>query len=146
MFHEDKCDLCGDCLAECKYIDYDRKAAIAEFSALIEGRPTNILKECITCAACNEICPQDANPFDLICRTQEETNALEIPEAVIHAFDSMCKGENRSRGGRAENRRFLLALSDLACRARSRARYSMSSRISGVRTISATSGGCTWEC
>jgi ferredoxin len=99
MFHEDKCDLCGDCLAECKYIDYDREAAIAEFTALIEGLPTNIVKECVTCAACNEICPQGANPFDLICRTQEETNALEIPDAVVERFDAMCKGENRIERG-----------------------------------------------
>jgi len=94
MFHEDKCDVCGDCLVECQYIDYDREAAISEFSALLKGHPTNIVKECITCAACNEICPQDANPFDLICRTQEETSALAVPEAVVQTFDSMCKGEN----------------------------------------------------
>ena len=99
MFHEENCDLCGDCLVECKYIDYDREAAIAEFSALIEGRPTNIVQDCITCAACNETCPQDANPFDLICRTQEETNALAVPEAVVQSFDSMCKGENEVKKG-----------------------------------------------
>ena len=88
MFYRDKCDLCGDCLVECTYTDYDREAAIAEFTALVEGRPTNIVKECITCAACNELCPQDANPFDLICRTQEETNALEVPDAIVQMFDS----------------------------------------------------------
>ncbi|GAB4329902.1 MAG: (Fe-S)-binding protein [Candidatus Abyssubacteria bacterium] len=99
MFHKERCDLCGDCLVECKYTDYDREGAIAEITALMEGRPTNIAKQCITCAACNEVCPQDANPFDLICEVQEKTNALEVPDAVIQMFDSMCKGRNEVRQG-----------------------------------------------
>ena len=86
MFDRSKCDLCGDCIVECKYTDYDRESAIAEITALIEGRPTNIVKECITCVACNEICEKGANPFDLICETQEKTNALEVPEAVVQMF------------------------------------------------------------
>jgi Fe-S oxidoreductase len=99
MFYEDKCDFCGDCLVECKYTDYDRESAIAEFKALVEGKPTTIAKECITCVACNEICPQGANPFDLICKVQEETNALEVPDAVVQMFDSMCKGQNEVTKG-----------------------------------------------
>ena len=39
MFLPEKCDLCDDCLVECKYINYERTAAIAESAALIEGRP-----------------------------------------------------------------------------------------------------------
>ena len=88
MFYRDRCDLCGDCLVECQYTDYDRESAIAEFTRLVEGQPTNIVKECITCAACNEVCPQEANPFDLICQTQEKTNALEVPEAIVQMFES----------------------------------------------------------
>lgn len=99
MFDRSKCDLCGDCIVECKYTDYDRESAIAEITALIEGRPTNIVKECITCVACNEICEKGANPFDLICETQEKTNALEVPEAVVQMFDSMCKGHNEISKG-----------------------------------------------
>jgi Fe-S oxidoreductase len=65
----------------------------------MKGNPSNVVKECVTCAACNEICPQGANPFDLICRTQEETNALEVPEAVVEGFALMCKGENEIKRG-----------------------------------------------
>ena len=100
MFHKERCDLCGDCLVECKYTDYDREGAVAEMTALIEGRPTNIAQQCITCVACNEVCPQDANPFDLISDIQEKTNALEVPETVVQMFDSMCKGHNEVRKGK----------------------------------------------
>ena len=99
MFNKEKCDLCGDCLVECKYTDYDRESAIAEMTALVEGGPTDIVKQCITCAACNEVCEKGANPFDLICETQEKTNALEVPEAIVQMFDSMCKGSNEVRKG-----------------------------------------------
>ena len=88
MFYREKCDLCGDCLVECKYTDYDRDGAIAEMTALIEGRPTDIVKQCITCVACNEVCKEGANPFDLICDVQEKTNALEVPEAIAQMFDA----------------------------------------------------------
>lgn len=30
MFHKDKCDLCGDCLVECKSNEYNREVAIAQ--------------------------------------------------------------------------------------------------------------------
>jgi Fe-S oxidoreductase len=100
MFYKEKCDLCGDCLVECAYTDYDREGAIAQMTALIEERPTDIVTQCITCAACNEVCPKGANPFDLICRTQEETGALGVPEAIVQMFDSMCKGRNEVRKGK----------------------------------------------
>jgi Fe-S oxidoreductase len=99
MFYRERCDLCGDCLVECKYTDYNRESAIAEMEALIDGRPTNIAKQCITCAACNEVCPQKANPFDLICEIQEKTDALGVPEPVVQMFDSMCKGRNEIKKG-----------------------------------------------
>lgn len=100
MFHRKKCNLCGDCLVECKFTSYDRKAAIEEMTALIHGRPTNIVKECITCAACNEICPQGANPFDLICKTMEETGSLELPEAVIEMYEARHQMPNEIRKGK----------------------------------------------
>ncbi|GAB4332948.1 MAG: (Fe-S)-binding protein [Candidatus Abyssubacteria bacterium] len=99
MFERANCDLCGDCLVECQHTDYDREGAIAEMTALIEGKPTVIAKQCITCAACNEVCEKGANPFDLICETQEKTNALEVPDEVVSMFDYMCKGRNEVRKG-----------------------------------------------
>ena len=85
MFDRSKCDLCGDCLVECLYVNYDREKAVQEMIALIEDREAEILKECITCVACNEYCTKGANPFDLICRLQEKTNALMLPEKLYTA-------------------------------------------------------------
>ena len=82
MWDVSKCDLCGDCLVRCQYVDYDREKAVQQITDLIDGKPAEILKECVTCCACNEYCPAGANPFDLINRMQEENKSLPIPEKM----------------------------------------------------------------
>lgn len=99
MFDRSKCNLCGDCLVECMYNDYDRKSAIAERTALIEGRPTDIAKKCITCLSCNEVCEKGANPFGLIAEVQEKTNALEVPQEVISMMEHTFQESNEIRKG-----------------------------------------------
>ena len=83
MFDKSKCTLCGDCLVRCQYTDYTQEKAIEDFKVLIEGGDAEILRQCITCAACNEYCREGANPFDLICELQEEKGSLPIPDALL---------------------------------------------------------------
>ncbi len=72
MFKQELCNLCGDCLVECQWIDADRDQAIEWMQLMIAGEKTPVLQQCITCYACNEICLQDANPFDLLASLQEK--------------------------------------------------------------------------
>ena len=72
MFKPDLCNLCGDCLVACQWIDIERDQAILSLRAMIDGEETSVLKQCITCFGCNEICPEKANPFDLIAELQEK--------------------------------------------------------------------------
>ncbi len=80
MFDPSQCDLCGDCFVKCFYIDYDRKKARREMAALIAGERAEILSQCFTCIACNEYCPNGANPFDRISELQDKYQTLDIPE------------------------------------------------------------------
>ena len=41
---------------------------------------------CITCGACNQVCPTQANPFDLINERQEQIGALGIPNEAFERF------------------------------------------------------------
>ncbi len=41
-----------------------------------------MLRQCITCYACNEICPRKANPFDLIAALQEKYDVFSSKEAA----------------------------------------------------------------
>ncbi|MFH1092009.1 MAG: (Fe-S)-binding protein [Pseudomonadota bacterium] len=72
MFKADLCNLCGDCLALCPWQDIGRDQAVAWKQEMIAGGRTPALDGCITCYACQEICPQDARPFDLMAELQEK--------------------------------------------------------------------------
>ena len=87
MWDASKCDLCGDCLVKCLYVDYDKDRAVAEIKVLMEGKEAEILSKCITCCACREYCPTGADPYDLICRMQERTGAFPISEDAVAWFD-----------------------------------------------------------
>lgn len=86
MFQEAKCDLCGDCLVECHYADFSREKAISEIKALVNGQRADILTQCVTCIACNENCPQDADPFDLIITSIEKTAPFMVPPQSLEMF------------------------------------------------------------
>ena len=83
MFHEERCDFCGDCLTRCAYVDYDKERAASEIRALIDGKEAPILSSCITCYACNEYCPQEARPFDLILERMEEYHSFPVPPEMV---------------------------------------------------------------
>jgi Fe-S oxidoreductase len=89
MFIEEKCDLCGDCLVLCPYVDYERDEAIGQFKSLMQGGTPAILEECVTCVACNQFCRKGANPFDLILSRHEETGILDIPEENSQLFRNL---------------------------------------------------------
>jgi len=86
MFYKDKCTLCGECLMKCPYLAYPEEKAKKEFKKLIDGEPTPVTADCITCAACNMFCPEDANPFDLINDRQEETGTFKMTEEALTFF------------------------------------------------------------
>jgi Fe-S oxidoreductase len=81
MFYPDRCDVCGDCLVTCQWIDADREQAARWMTQMMNGEQAPPVNQCITCYACNEICPRDANPFDLIADLQE-TSAI-VPRETV---------------------------------------------------------------
>lgn len=89
MFNLSKCNLCGDCLVECQFVDYPREKAIEEFQLLMNGNDAEILKECVTCMACNEYCSKGANPFDLISALQEQKQSITVPPETLGLFAQM---------------------------------------------------------
>ena len=80
MFHAERCKLCGDCLVNCMFNEYTREEAIAERQALMDGKWAPILRNCASCHACNERCPQKANPWDLIGRLQGRYREVDTGE------------------------------------------------------------------
>ena len=86
MWNASKCDLCGDCLVKCLYVDYDKESAAGDIRDLMDGRPAAILSKCVTCCACREYCPTGADPFDLILRAMEKHKAYPVSPEGVNMF------------------------------------------------------------
>ena len=82
MFDLGKCVQCGECLATCQWNDLDQESGAVAMAKMINGETTAALESCITCYACNEYCPNHANPFDLFAHLQEQHRLLLSPEDV----------------------------------------------------------------
>ena len=92
MWDASKCDLCGDCLVKCRYVDYDKDRAVAEIRLLMEGKEADILNDCITCIACNDYCPTGADPSNLIFRMQEKIDTSPVVLNGKPFLDEFAKG------------------------------------------------------
>jgi ferredoxin len=103
MFREDQCTLCGDCLAECLYIQIGEEESRREFQNLINGKPSRVISECVSCMACDELCPEKANPFSLIIRRQEESGEFnrfeKIRDNMKGAYSIPTTIQKGARGG-----------------------------------------------
>jgi Fe-S oxidoreductase len=87
MFLENNCTVCGECLTECPYIEIDEEEARGEFRRLIDGEPSRVISQCVSCMRCDEICPEKANPFSLIIKRQEEQNEISRFEKARKAME-----------------------------------------------------------
>ena len=100
MWDAAKCDLCGDCLVKCRYVDYDKEKAAREIKLLMEGKAADILDRCITCNACFQYCPTGADPADLIYKMIEKIGTGSLVTTFKPFIDSVTRAfEEGSDGG-----------------------------------------------
>ena len=92
MWDASKCDLCGDCLVKCRYVDYDKEKAVSEMKLLMAGKAADILNGCITCNACFENCPTGADPANLIFKMQEKIGTSPIAVNAKSLLDGLAAG------------------------------------------------------
>jgi Fe-S oxidoreductase len=83
MWNTSKCNFCGLCLSRCQYVDYNKEKSVRDIQLLIEGKPAEILSKCITCCACNEYCPEGADPFALILNMMEKYKTFPVSQEVL---------------------------------------------------------------
>jgi len=93
MWDAAKCDLCGDCLVKCLWVDYDRDKAVSEIRALMEGKNAEIVGRCVTCCACREYCPTGADPFNLIMGAIEKAGVFPVNQEELIAGSFAVPGE-----------------------------------------------------
>jgi len=85
MFDSSYCAECKnvDCLTRCQWIEFSGvEDARAEKTKMINGEKSRVLSECVTCFACDEYCPNNSHPFDLITDLQEKYDSLPLNPSV----------------------------------------------------------------
>jgi Fe-S oxidoreductase len=96
MFNDTQCDYCGECLSQCAYLGIDKADAGRQWQTLVAGEETDWLRECVTCMACNEYCPKEARPFDLILTRLEDSGNFVDPSLLAQMADRFaCKSDPR---------------------------------------------------
>lgn len=85
-YDKEKCAACQtlDCLMRCQYLDMDLDTARDEKRRILNGEHSDVLKDCVTCYACEEYCPYGNHPFYLIVERQEELGIRPVPGPVTH--------------------------------------------------------------
>jgi Fe-S oxidoreductase len=79
FFREDLCDRCGDCFAACPYLELSQEDAKREIAGLIERGPSLALEVCNTCHTCDAVCPNDADPYELVLERWSERRRQGLP-------------------------------------------------------------------
>ena len=88
IFDESNCDKCEnvDCLTRCQWMEFNSvDEARVEKTKMINGEESRVLSDCVTCFACEEYCPYESHPFDLITELQEKYNSLNINPGIIES-------------------------------------------------------------
>jgi Fe-S oxidoreductase len=97
MFDKSNCDNCKDidCLTKCQWIVFSGiDEARIEINKLInEDKNCRVLKECMLCFACDEYCPYNSHPFDLINELQERYHSQNISTDIIQNSIDMYKAK-----------------------------------------------------
>ena len=85
MFDNSNCSKCEniDCLTRCQWMNIDKETARKEMVKMINGEDSFVLKDCVTCFACDEYCPYNSHPFDLKTELQEKFITYNIPPQML---------------------------------------------------------------
>jgi heterodisulfide reductase subunit C2 len=99
-----KCFQCGTCVSSCPAKIYSGHFSPREFILkCLHGLQKEVINDdlwrCITCHSCNERCPQDVNPYEVIVKMKNiavrdglisEEKMQEVKSAFNHLIDTGC--------------------------------------------------------
>jgi Fe-S oxidoreductase len=100
MFDKSNCEDCEkiDCLTRCQWIQFESvEEARIEMIKMINGENSRVLTECVTCFACDEYCPYNSHPFDLLIELIEKYDAHNIPPKLVETSINRYKPHDELR-------------------------------------------------
>ena len=119
-FKEEVCNTCPsiDCLMKCQYIKLEKEAAREEILKLVRGEDSSVLKDCVTCYACEEYCPRGNHPHYLINERREEKGVFTAPRPITNQWINMTEMQGKPLVGKVKDRAlsccFIPSLAELA--------------------------------
>ena len=80
-YEPETCAACDtlDCLMKCQHMDFNLVQARQEREKILSGGDSRVLKDCVTCYACEEYCPYGNHPFYLLVERQEQKGIWPVP-------------------------------------------------------------------
>jgi len=105
-FDEETCRTCPtvDCLVKCQYLNMDKDEARKEMMDLIEGGDPRVLKDCVTCYACEEYCKRGNHPFYLITERRDRKGILTAPRAITRQWKNIGEPQGKYQVGEVRDR------------------------------------------
>lgn len=88
----DKCTVCGECLEKCPVMEMSEEEAKKEFKLLLEGKHApRVMSECTLCFKCNNFCPEDLRPYELILQRVSESDTRKdgVPAFLLYLLNAM---------------------------------------------------------
>lgn len=105
-FNERICAGCmsADCLAKCQYMRLSPEEAHGEMMKLVAGEDSRVLKECVTCYACEEYCRKGNHPFYLISERREEKSIYTAARPITNQWINMTQMQGKYMVGTVKER------------------------------------------
>ncbi|MBI4765660.1 MAG: (Fe-S)-binding protein [Deltaproteobacteria bacterium] len=118
-FNEKVCATCpsADCLLKCQYMTFEKDEAQKEMLKVVKGEESRVLRDCVTCYACEEYCQRGNHPFYLIEERREEKGIYTAPRPITKQWINMTLMQGKQMVGAVKDKAvsccFIPALGEL---------------------------------
>ena len=105
-FNESVCAGCtsADCLLKCQYMHFTPEEAHREMMKVVAGEDSRVLKECVTCYACEEYCRKGNHPFYLISERREQKGIYTAARPITNQWINMTQMQGKYMVGAVKER------------------------------------------
>ena len=105
-FDKKVCETCpsADCLLKCQYMEFEKSEAHNEMMKVVNGQDSRVLKECVTCYACEEYCRRGNHPFYLIEERREEKGIYTAARSITNQWINLTQMQGKAMVGEVKDK------------------------------------------
>jgi len=105
-FDEKVCATCpsADCLLKCQYMEFEKDEAHEEMMKVVQGQDSRVLRDCVTCYACEEYCRRGNHPFYLIEERREEKGIYTAARSITNQWINLTQMQGKQMVGEVKDK------------------------------------------